>query len=338
MKKEIVILDPFLDQAIAIAKYLKKYGNYHIIGCIDSQKRGILSRYQNHKYFDEIIEHEINKKLLDRYTIVVPTGGYSTQRYFDIAAECRVGEVIFKKENLRVSDKIDMLDLCIKIDVPVPKTYGLDEKNLNFPLFCKSKHENSTLPKVRKILRKQSDFDKLPHNDVIIQDYINYPSYFGVAFIAKEGKIITSFVQKLILSYPIRVGSGLLLKKIENETLIKHTATLLEALNYSGWGLADFIYNPKKDEYVFMEINAKFWASLEFTLLSNSEFGRLLFGLDYASKPTKYFTFINRLLVTYSWRVFRYLPEIIVSYKSKSGSWRKMIVEFLNHWGGVFKK
>ena len=338
MKQEIVILDPSLDQAVAIAKYLKKFGNYKIIGCFDYKKLGILSKFDNHKYFDEIIFQELNHLLFDKYSIIIPVGASSALNYFKSANICTIGEVDFKKENLVVSDKIYMLNLCKQLNIPIPKTYEHKQKIEKFPVFCKSRYEISDTMKIRKILKSESDINSLPHSEVIIQEYINNLSTFGVGFIAKNGKIITHFIHKELISDPISGGSGVLLEKIDNKQLYNYTSVLLDALNYTGWGLAEFKYVPTRDEYVFMEINAKFWASLEFSLLCNPDFGKLLFGIEYPAKPRKYFAFINRLIVTYSWHIFRYLPQIIVSYKSISGSWRKLLVDFLNHWAGVFIK
>jgi len=329
---EIVILDHTLDQAVAIAKYLKKYGNHKVTGCIIGKQTGIFNKLDNYKYFDNIIYNDINQNLLEKYPVVIPVGASSTKQYFDFADCCRLGEVNFKKENLLVSDKVYMLNLCKKLNIPIPKTYIEGEQIENYPVFCKSKYEFSNLPKIRKIARKQSDIDNLPHNEVIIQEFIKHPSTFGVGFIAKAGKIDACFMHEELVSYPKQGGSGVLLKKIYNEQLFNYTNNLLTELNYNGWGLAEFKFVPERNEYVFMEINAKFWASLEFALSGNSRFGKLLFGLNYSSKMGIWFTFIHRLLITNIFMIFRYLPKIIISRKSKSGSFLKVIAVFLNHW------
>jgi len=125
-----------------------------------------------------------------------------------------------------------------------------------------------------------------------------------------------------------------LLKRIFDDRLLKYTSDLVEALDYDGWGLADFLYDKKRNDYVFMELNAKFWASFEFALFNNSDFGKMLFGLDYTSKPDKYFTFVPRLITSNIIQIIRFLPQIIISRKTKSGSMRRMFAVFCNHWAG----
>jgi hypothetical protein len=67
-------------------------------------------------------------------------------------------------------------------------------------------------------------------------------------------------------------------------------------MNYNGWGLAEFKYCKNRKDYVFMELNAKFWASLEFFLLNKPEFAKQLFHIDIKTPPCKKILFVNQLL------------------------------------------
>ena len=70
----------------------------------------------------------------------------------------------------------------------------------------------------------------------------------------------------------------------------------MKNLKYSGWGLIEFKYCPKRKDYVFMEVNAKFWASIEFTLINNPAFFFKLFGIQYEiKKPVNCIIFLDRL-------------------------------------------
>ena len=331
---EILIFDPVFDQSIAIAKYLKKYGNCTVVGCMRQYPTGKLWRLNNYKYFDKIIVHDINKELLDQFPVAIPTNAVATSEFFELVETYKIGDVNFNRKNLEVSDKIFMLDLCGKLNIPIPTTYLPDDKIKNFPVFYKSRHESSNLKKLRGLAQKQSDLDNLPHKEIIIQEYIETPETFGVGFIADNGKITAYAMHKELLSYPKRGGSGVLLERINDERLLNYTLSLVKTLEYNGWGLAEFKYSPERNDFVFMEINAKFWASFEFTLLCNPLFGKYLLGLDYPNVSVKYMTFTHRLLVTNIFRIIKHLPQIVVSYKTKSGNWRKVILEILNHWAG----
>ena len=72
---------------------------------------------------------------------------------------------------------------------------------------------------------------------------------------------------------------------------------LINEINYSGWGLAEFKYCPKRDDFVLMEINAKFWVSCDFTFRNNPEFLKLLFGIDAKSENIKKMVFLDRVMM-----------------------------------------
>jgi hypothetical protein len=337
-KMNVLILEPDLGQSVAIAKYLRKYtGNSCIIGCRQKAKTNRLKWLNGSKYYNKYIVREINRPLLDEYPVIIPTGGRSTLAFRGLCPSFRLGEVEFRKENLVVSDKNYMHKLCRELNVPIPYTYHFGEKVESFPVFYKSDHETSSLGKLRGIVRSQEDLDKLPQRGILVQEYIPTPSTFGVGFIAQEGKLLTHFMHEELLSYPKEGGSGVVLKKTDDTRLLQYTSKLIEKLQYHGWGLAEFKYCKRRDDYVFMEINAKFWASFEFTLLANPLFGKLLFGLDYPAKSSSHIVYIHRLLMSNPINWLKYLPQIISGHRTLSGGWRKAVSSAIQGIVGLFK-
>lgn len=107
--------------------------------------------------------------------------------------------------------------------------------------------------------------------------------------------MLTSFIQKELLSYPRPGGSGVVLTTIDDPRLIEYAERIIRRLNFSGWGLIEFKYCPKRDDYVFMEVNAKFWASIELAFMNNSVFLKELFDIDYAESNVSNVIFMDRL-------------------------------------------
>jgi hypothetical protein len=320
----ILILEPDLGQSIAIAQYLKKYaGNHRITGCRQKAKTNRLKWLNNSACYDQYIVSDIHRSLPDEYAVIIPTGGLSTLAFTGLFPTFHLGEVGFRKENLAVSDKNYMHGLCRELDIPIPYTYRSGEKVETFPVFYKSDHETSSLGKIRGIARSQADLDKLPQQGVLIQEYIPTSSTFGVGFIARDGKLLTHFMHEELLSYPREGGGGVILKRTDDAKLLQYTSRLVEKLQYHGWGLAEFKYCKRRNDYVFMEINAKFWASFEFTLLGNPLFGKLLFGLDYPAKSDKYMVYIHRLLMSNPINWLKYLPQIVTGHRTLAGGWRR---------------
>lgn len=334
----VLILEPDLGQSAAIAKYLKKYSaNSCITGCRQKAKTNRLKWLNGSAYFDKYMVHEINRPFLDAFPVIIPTGGQSTLRFAELCPKFRLGEIEFRKENLVVSDKIYMHKLCDELNIPIPYTYHSGEKIESFPVFYKSDHETSSFGKFRGIARSQEELDKLPQQGILVQEYIPTPSTFGVGFIAREGKLLTHFMHEELLSYPKEGGSGVILKRTDDGKLLQYTSTLLASLQYHGWGLAEFKYCKRRDDYVFMEINAKFWASFEFTLLGNPLFGKLLFGLDYPAKSSKHIVFIHRLLMSNPVDWLKHFPQIISGHRSLAGGWRKVAASVIQGIARLFK-
>jgi hypothetical protein len=246
-------------------------------------------------YYDEFEEssHDTNR-FSTKYDLIIPTGAKSTYSEIMSRGPITVGEIVFNKENLIVFDKIKMLDIVNKIDIPIPKTFTNVEQSVEFPLFYKEMFECGG--GVRGILNSKEDIPQiLNEKNLIFQEYIDSPITYGVGFLAREGEIITSFIHKELLSYPRTGGSGVVLMQYDEQRLLEYTKKILNHINYSGWGLAEFKYCSKRNNYVFMEVNAKFWASIEFAFLNNSMFLKKMFGIDYIESKKPGIIYMDRL-------------------------------------------
>lgn len=285
--KKILIFEPNSDQALAIAKYIKKYSDFHITGV--SEKKTFSSK----KNFDEIIIKKFSDVEIDRYDYVFPMGANSTyeivNKYKELYYE---NEISFSHLNLIAFDKPKMLDIADSLNIPIPETFYKKENITKFPVFYKENFENG-----RGVRGVANNADEIPHcKKLIYQEFIDTPFTYGVGFLAKEGKIITSVQHKEILSYPKEGGSAVVIESFYDERLVRYTQKLLEKIKYNGWGLAEFKYCNYRKDFVFMEINAKFWASVGFALHNNNVFLKKLLNIDYSSGKTRRMIFINRLL------------------------------------------
>ena len=162
---------------------------------------------------------------------------------------------------------------------------------------------------------------------IFFQEYIDSPNTVGVGFLAKDGVLVSSFIQKEILSSPITGGSGVILQQIKNKTLINYTEKIVKKICYSGWGLAEFKYCPKQKTYVFMELNAKFWASLELTFLNNQSFLKHLFNIEYKPENINTIIYLNRSLGIGFKNAFA--PLLKYFYKSKVINTKLFFYQFI---------
>jgi len=290
--KKILILQPSNDQSIAIAKYLKKYSDqYHIVGGWDESApipKGL-------PYYDEmIVVHSDRERISKNYDLVVPTGAQSTYQEITQKGTVQIGNIKYDKANLIVFDKVRTLEIVSGIGVPVPATYSDLGEVPEYPVFYKQDFERGG--GARGILKDKTELSNISDkNGLIYQEFIDSPFTYGVAFLAHKGHMLTSFIQKELVSYPRPGGSGVVLTTVDDPRLIEYAERIIRKLNFSGWGLVEFKYCPKRDDYVFMEVNAKFWASIELTFMNNSTFLKELFYIEYTAPKIPGVIFMDRL-------------------------------------------
>lgn len=251
----------------------------------------ILSETKRHElYFDKTSKYEKNKK----FDIVIPCGSVSTSLYFMANESLKIGQLDFSENNFITYDKIKTLGVVKDIGVPIPRTYTRKEDLDFFPLFFKSLREDTY--RERGIVRSAEELKNIKSKTVFYQEFIPTLGTYSVGYLAENGKIITAFAQKEVVSVPYHGGSAVVLEKWDDPRLFEYTQRIVGKIGYSGWGLAEYKYCDTRKDYVFMEINAKFWASIEFTFLNNPLFLKLLFDIDKQPKDIKKAVFINRLI------------------------------------------
>jgi len=294
--KKVLFLESHRDQAISIAKYLKKSKNYEL-------------------FFDEREVYEGDEE----FDIIVPGGATSTLKYVQKHGTLKFGEIKFTENNLITYDKIEMLKIVDRIGVPIPKTYTNIEDLDFFPVFFKSLREDGY--NERGIIHNQNELDKIAGSTtVFFQEYIRPKGTFAVGFVANNGVMLTSFSQEEIISYPYHGGSGVVLSTIDDQRLIDYSKRIVKEINYSGWGLVEFKYCDKRQDYVFMEVNAKFWASIEFAFLNNPDILDLIFGLKIKTQHVKTAIYVDRMFVSNFREILRSIPYLFTAKHLKTRS------------------
>jgi len=285
--KKILIFEPNSPQAQVLAKFIKKYSDYYIVGCVKEEI------HFNRNNFNEIITSEFVSVNVRKYDYVLPMGANST--YITITKYKEFfycNDMKFSIQNLVVFEKEKMLNIASNLGVPIPNTYYKLECVEEYPIFYKEDFENGG--GVRGVA---VNMESVPTStSLIYQEYIDTPSTYGMSFLAQDGKILTYTLHKEIISYPKDGGSSVVIESFADKRIIDYTKEMLKELNYNGWGLSEFKYCKKRDDFVFMEINGKFWASIEFMLRENPQFLKYLLDISYTKIETKRILFINRLL------------------------------------------
>lgn len=321
------VLSPGLDQSLAIAKFLYRYRpEFQIIGCKMVESETFYCK----KYFSHFISLKELKTPPSEHAIYIPTGARSTKWCLEQYGQVRLGEITLTDRALRVYDKVTLLQVAKNIGIPVPTTWvslGSVEK---FPIFCKPCFEG--LGKLRTVIWSLDDAKRKlsgSENLYIFQEYIQSEGTYGVGFLADSGNILVEFIHFEVESIPPQGGSAVIIEQFYDRRLIDYTRALITELGYSGWGLAEFKYCPKREDYVLMEINGKFWASCEFAFINEPAFLKLLFGINSIERPVRRMVFGHRAILRGPLFMAK---NFSLLYKSKwvfyPGWWRNLIAAF----------
>lgn len=185
----------------------------------------------------------------------------------------------------QVSDKSLLVKFLDKNKISHPKTFVVDnEQDLNKIKFsgemvikssqemkgkkveyAKSKEDLQKLFETRKIFGPQ-----------IVQEKING---FGCGYFAlcRKGEILASFQHRRIRQYPESGGVSSFSESFYDSDLEDIGKKVIEKLKWNGIIMVECIFDENDKKYKLIEINSKFWGSLDLAIASGVEFPYLYY-------------------------------------------------------------
>ncbi|MGA9407803.1 MAG: hypothetical protein WBW71_11795, partial [Bacteroidota bacterium] len=186
------------------------------------------------------------------------------------------------------NDKYEIQRLAEKVSVPSPRTFlaqSQDDINdnslkLGFPIIIKGRNESGQgiVATAHNIDELRSHFQKLITKFSLTQE--TYPILqefvpgWGCGFFAMydEGKCKREFMHRRIREYPPTGGVSCCAKSFYDARLSEYGKKLLDALHWHGVAMVEFRFDRRINDYRLIEINAKFWGSLDLALAAGADF------------------------------------------------------------------
>jgi predicted ATP-grasp superfamily ATP-dependent carboligase len=186
------------------------------------------------------------------------------------------------------ADKRYVCGLALRLGLPVPQTFYPDtwravaraHELLRFPVVIKSTLESSKttvryVQSAEKLLSTyrevcgQNDFAE--GNLPMLQEYI--PGY-GCGFFAlyQHGVCKRIFMHRRIRENPPSGGASTCAESFYDDKLKSYGIRLLDHLRWHGVAMVEFRYDIRDRDYKVLEVNPKFWGSLDLALEAKAEF------------------------------------------------------------------
>lgn len=313
MADSVLITDADSRAALAIVRALGKHSDVYV-GSTSPIASAFYSRFIKGKMLYDIrsasnfaasINEYVERKHID---VLLPVGHttslYSSMLKDRIEASVPIADI----ESMQIArNKMEMMDRARDIGLNVPK---LEDNPSRFPVVLKpiSGHMNLRFVNNEKELAESKRFFVSNSISYFVTEYIEGEENYSFAGLFEKGKLGVFFMYREIREYPLTGGSATLAISSYDDNIKARCQKLLEDLNWHGVAMVEFKINPLGELY-FMEVNPRFWASLDLAISCGVNFPLLLLKMAKGeSLPAAKYAV---------GQVFRWFPEDFLNFISK---------------------
>ena len=196
---------------------------------------------------------------------------------------------------MQVNDKGYLMQVADELGIPVPETYFIADLNalhriadeIDFPAVIKLRETASSIgisyvhSKEELILKYKgtiSRFNLSPSDYPLIQEYIEGDGY-GVSLLFNHGDLRAKFTHKRIREYPVTGGPSTYRISVKHPEMESIAIDLLKHFNWHGVAMVEFKLNSRTKKPVLIEVNPRFWGSLNQAVKSGVDFPYLLYKM-----------------------------------------------------------
>lgn len=218
------------------------------------------------------------------FDIIVPVSGSAVK----LASTLSSNSILLSPKELvnQLLNKEYLGTIVAGYGIHYPKTSTFDpqdKQNSDYPFIVKTADE--TQEKIETIYinnqtdlaNHQNELNRLHHKGVsLIKQQLIKGEARGFFAICNEGNIICEFMHQRVRQIPHTGGSSTAATSIKDEKLALLCRNFLTDIKWSGPIMLEFLYDSIDGHYYLIEINPKFWGSLDLAHESGVDFGAAL--------------------------------------------------------------
>ncbi|HWD28868.1 MAG TPA: hypothetical protein VG387_16970 [Rhizomicrobium sp.] len=282
MAFRVIVTDAGYKHSIAFADYAKRaLTDIEIVG----HTPGPATPARWHRCYDRVVAKTPLETLLAAgdYDMVAPIGGNSV---LTVAAAAPDKAVLAPREKIEMCfDKTKTIAFARAHGVPVPDTRTfelgdtIDLSGMAFPCVVKASRENASVKAVTYCYDAAALQETVTHqlaamggqSGLLVQEFIKGTGA-GLFALYDRGTPQRVFMHERIREAPPSGGISTAARAYDSDRLKELGLRLLTALGWHGPAMVEFRRSAATGEFVLMEINGKFWGSLELSLASGVNF------------------------------------------------------------------
>lgn len=136
---------------------------------------------------------------------------------------------------------------------------------------------------------------------VLLQQRIGGPG-FGISVLVWEGDLVAAFAHRRIREKPPSGGVSVLRESIPlDQKLLSQSLALLRDFKWQGVAMVEYKLDAQSDTPYLMEINGRFWGSLQLAIDAGVDFPKLLVQLALGANPDPVTTYKTGVRSRWEW-------------------------------------
>lgn len=287
----VLVTDGNYKHTLGIVRHLGKKGIDVAVTSNNPRSLSFYSRYCKERYVlpdydDENYLQELTTLLeQNKFDLLIPVS------YKSFLLLSRHKKHILKYTDIQIAEyhqietamnKKKMYETAESLNVPYPQTVypkSVEQvkeisKHLTYPVVIKGIYEaganivdyaykkEDLIEKYQRICNKFTfSTGELP----MLQEYVEGPGY-GFFALYQKGECKWIFMHQRIREFPVTGGASCCAKSYYDRSLMEYGRKILDHLNWHGVAMVEFKKDIKDNKYKLMEVNPKFWGSLDLAL------------------------------------------------------------------------
>lgn len=190
----------------------------------------------------------------------------------------------------RAADKQQVMDLAASIGIPAPRSRRPDSvaaaldaaHEIGFPVILKPREGQGShgVRLVHDCAELEVSFPAIVKRfgSALVQEYVPAGGgEFGVSILmGRDRALLARFSHRRLRSYPVVGGPSTLRESVRCPEAEASAERLLRALEWEGVAMVEFRRDPRDGSFKLIEVNHRFWGSLQLAIVSGVDFPRLL--------------------------------------------------------------